>query len=131
MIILRCFRKDRVNFAIKNYVKAILGQDFITSKPVSLTDIYEESSFNQPIIFVLSPGVDPTEVLNRFAELKGKVVASISLGQGQGDKAKRIIQEGAEKGDWCFLGNCHLSVNLLPELEGIMEEVFKSKKINK
>jgi len=26
---------------------------------------------------------------------------------------------------WCFLSNCHLSVNLLPELENIMDDMFE------
>jgi len=47
------------------------------------------------------------------------------LGKGQSEKAKRILMEGAEKGNWVFLANCHLSISLLPELESIIDVVFK------
>ena len=55
MIILRAFRPDRVNFAIKNYVKAKMGKDdYITSKPTSITEVIELSRPDLPVIFVLS-----------------------------------------------------------------------------
>lgn len=49
-------------------------------------------------------------------------IASISLGQGQGVKAERIIKEYMQKGGWVLLQNCHLAVSWLPELEKIVEE---------
>ena len=51
-----------------------------------------------------------------------KNIASISLGQGQGVKAERIIKEYMQKGGWVLLQNCHLAVSWLPELEKIVEE---------
>jgi len=47
------------------------------------------------------------------------------MGRGQSEKAKRILSEGAEQGSWVFLANCHLSVSLLPELESIIDQLFK------
>ena len=47
------------------------------------------------------------------------------MGKGQSEKAKRILTEGADKGNWVFLANCHLSISLLPELESIIDLVFK------
>lgn len=71
MIILRCFRPDRVCFAIRNFVeKGMKSSDFIQSKPASLEEIYAESTHTLPIIFVLTTGVDPTEILMRFAAEK-------------------------------------------------------------
>jgi len=66
MIVLRCFRPDRVNFAIKDYISYYMGKnnDFTTSKPTQLSEIFEESiPASVPIIFVLSPGVDPMDQL--------------------------------------------------------------------
>jgi dynein heavy chain len=44
MIVLRCFRPDRVTFAIRNFVAwGMKSSEFITSKPTSIGDIFEDS----------------------------------------------------------------------------------------
>ena len=35
----------------------------------------------------------------------------ISLGQGQGPKAEKLIKDGKDKGRWVLLMNCHLYVS--------------------
>lgn len=99
MIVLRCFRPDRVTYSIKNFVKLGMGNsDFITSNPTSIADIFEDSVANVPIIFVLTVGVDPTELLMRFAAERNQTVATLSLGKGQGAKATEILNKAAESG---------------------------------
>lgn len=68
MIVLRCFRTDRVNFAIRNYVEHFMKKEFIENKPTILKEVFEESKPTEPIIFVLSPGVDPTDNLKKLAD---------------------------------------------------------------
>ena len=127
MIILRCFRPDRVIFAVKNYIiSSLKSQEYIASKSTSIQDIYPVSSPGTPIIVVLTQGVDPTDVLDRFAEDQGVKIDSISLGKGQSQKALKFLTKGAEEGNWCFLSNCHLSVGLLPELEAKLDEIVVS-----
>ena len=47
------------------------------------------------------------------------------MGRGQSERAKRILEEGAGNGNWIFLANCHLSISLLPELEAMIDHLFK------
>lgn len=109
-----------------NFVNAYFRTtDFTTSKSTSIQEIYDESNPRTPVIFIMAPGVDPTENLKRFAEEMGIKPISISLGQGQGERAKNILRKCSQDGYWCFLSNCHLSVNLLPELENIMDDLLE------
>lgn len=125
MIVLRCLRPDRIIFSIRNFVEFYMKKEFIENRPTNLQEVYDESRADTPIIFVLSPGVDPTDQLKKLAEKIGQRIESISLGRGQSEKAKRILSDGAEKGNWVFLANCHLSISLLPELESMIDDIFK------
>lgn len=68
MIVLRCFRTDRVTFAIKNYVEHFMKKEYVEVKPTILKNVFEESKPTEPIIFVLSAGVDPTDQLKKLAD---------------------------------------------------------------
>ena len=52
---------------------------------------------------------------------KKSTMRIVSLGQGQGPKAVKMIEEGTQKGGWVFLQNCHLYISWLQELERMVE----------
>jgi dynein heavy chain len=106
-------------------VEAELGRSFIESPPFDLSRALADSSPATPIIFILSAGADPTNTLLRFAREKmnyGDRTHIISLGQGQGPNAMRLIQQGRRSGDWIVLQNCHLGESFMPDLERVIGE---------
>eukprot|EP00966_Prymnesium_polylepis_P285572 6596429-Prymnesium_polylepis.1 len=66
-----------------------------------------------------------TELL-KFADSRGfggKRTQAISLGQGQGPIASKLITDALSSGGWVVLQNCHLSVSWMPSLEKICEDI--------
>jgi len=123
MCIQRCIRPDLLVPAISNFVVDKIGHYFVTPPAFDLGIIFKDSAPTIPLVFVLSPGADPLNNLEKYAESKKKAVMKVSLGQGQGPKAEKMIEEGIKKGNWVVLQNCHLAVSWLGRLEKICEEL--------
>lgn len=107
-------------FTLATYINKYLGSFFLESPNVSMRAIWEDSDNRTPIIFVLSPGADPTTVLLKLREELAIELDIISLGQGQGRIAEQLISVAKTEGRWVLLQNCHLARTWMPRLEKIV-----------
>ena len=132
MAVLRCVRSDKVVEATDLYVAEKLGARFIEPPTFDLPSCFADATKMTPLIFVLSSGADPMADIQRFAaEMKmSKKLTSISLGQGQGPIATKMIADGMENGLWVLLQNCHLAKSWMSDFEKIVED-FRPDKIHK
>ncbi|KAJ1632319.1 dynein heavy chain domain-containing protein [Pavlovales sp. CCMP2436] len=119
----RIFRMEKVTSGCTDYVSDELGEGFIENPPLNLLEIFPDSTKSTPLVFVLSTGADPMSTILRFAAEKEWDARThcISLGQGQGPVADKLIQEACRTGDWVVLSNCHLAKSWMPKLEKVVE----------
>lgn len=126
LILIKLLRRDCLIQSVKTFVTETLGSYFLSSGVPTFQDLFTQSVAQTPIIFLLSPGSDPTNQLLRFAkESRGSTLHLdiVSLGQGQGPKAEELINKSLTlKGRWIFLQNCHLAASFMPRLNAIVNK---------
>lgn len=93
ILIIRALRPDRVTFCVSSFIVNTLGARFVEPPVLDIRAVFEDSTPQAPLIFVLSPGVDPTASLLQLAESSEMMdhFQSLSLGQGQAPIASRYL----------------------------------------
>ena len=124
VLLIKAFRPEKLNFILISFIEQKLGDRYVSVPPVKMMEAYEDTKARAPIVFILSTGADPNSLMRAFAAEKNYLekLDIVSLGQGQGDRAKKFIDSGCKSGNWIMLQNCHLYRTWMPELEKIVAE---------
>ena len=131
LLLIKAFREEKVIYKIINFVNESLGRKYVEVPPIAMEEVYLDTNCRSPVIFILSQGADPMSMIVRLAENKGfsEKLEILSLGKGQGERAKRLIEVCGKSGKWVVLQNCHLAKSWMPELEVIVEN-FEEPRLN-
>jgi len=122
---IRAFRVDCLKSAVISFITREIGEKFVEPPTFDIAKSFADSVNTTPLIFILSPGTDPVADVLRFADKMGmaKRFESISLGQGQGPKATKLIESAQNMGGWVLLSNCHLMESWMSSLEALVEQL--------
>lgn len=105
-----------------------MGEEYVMSPVVSFDNILDQSAPSIPVVFILSPGSDPTADLMKLADrcgFGGGKFKYLSLGQGQEAAAIDLLETSASRGQWLLLQNCHLLISFIKLLEKQLEKFSK------
>ena len=119
LVFIKAFAEELVTLAVTEFVREYMGKTFVEPPATDLPTLYEDMNNITPLVFVLSTGSDPMGAFLRFAKERNYTerIQSISLGQGQGPVAEKLIGAAVKNGDWVFLQNCHLAASWMLAME--------------
>jgi len=122
LMLLKAVRDEKVAAALSAYVAMSMGRAFAEFPVVQLKQVFPDTNSHTPIVFLLSSGSDPTAMLFKFAASMNmsESLTSMSLGQGQGPHAERLVDKACRNGKWVCLMNCHLCASWMGALEAIV-----------
>ncbi|GET87136.1 dynein heavy chain, putative [Leishmania tarentolae] len=122
---IKILRPNKFRYMAAQLVADTLGQRYTIAPPFDLEEAFLDSTKMTPIIFILSPGADPTSLFLSFAEEHGFSGRKhmLSLGQDQDVRATQMIREGQREGAWVYLQNCHVYASWMPQLQVLVESM--------
>jgi len=128
LVLVRALREDRVGIASAQFVDKQLGPKYTAPVSDTITDIYEECSSRKPVLYLLSAGTDPTNMIDELAKRKKKFPTDkVSMGEGQEKVAREKNGAAFINGGWVILQNCHLGTDYMNEVE---ETLMKTPEIH-
>ena len=90
LILIRVLRPDRLPYALANCLHDKLGESYPTIGVFNLDVTYEYSTASTPILFILSPGEDPTSIVEESGKRKNNTLESGRYTQENNESIKSM-----------------------------------------
>ena len=125
LLLLRSMRVDRTLLVMREFVQSTpeMGPSYVEPVTDTIESVYEGMDEHTPVVFLLSTGSDPTDSIELLAKRKKQTLASVSMGQGQEEPAKRELAKAAVTGSWVLLQNCELALALMDTMEDKLRDM--------
>lgn len=101
--LVRVLKPELTTTTVKRFVSKSLGKFFVTPIIFNVKDAYIDSKAHTPLLLILTPGNDPMDQIRKLSEEKGRLITPVSLGKGQGEKAKALIKQVKTGPNWIVL----------------------------
>lgn len=122
VLLLKALRPDRMTSVLVELCETVLGKGFL-SVPELTQDLLKEvvehqASSTSPVLFVSSPGSDPSGLVTQLAAAVQQPLSSVAMGSKEGfELADKAIAKATRQGTWVLFKNVHLSLKWLHDLE--------------
>jgi len=125
VLMVQALRPDRLESAMAQFAKQVLDLKDISPSDANLRSVEVQMKCSEPLLIVVSEGVDPSRDLSELAAEKvGKDrFHEVAMGQGQSEIALEKLKHCAASGEWLCLKNLHLMTAWLPVLEKAMNSL--------
>lgn len=119
MLIVKCFRPDRLLPAANMFASEIFGSDFVNLGELNLQQIVnDEVGSSTPLALCSVPGYDASYRVDNLCSEANMRCTSVAMGSAEGfTLADQAISTAIKTGNWVMLKNVHLAPAWLGQLE--------------
>lgn len=109
-----------------------MGEEFVEPPPFDIRASFADTTSNVPLVFLLADGSDPMDSVLSLARERSMLekTKTISLGQDQGAKALKVVEDCMQMGHWIVLQNCHMSGAWMNTLEMLFMTIGESQSVH-
>ncbi|KAF4663535.1 Cytoplasmic dynein 2 heavy chain 1 [Perkinsus olseni] len=127
ILIVQALRPDRLESALAKFTTEVISLDYdclvvltvpsISPSTSSLHSLCQAAEGVRPILFIVTPGADPTRELTELAASTGQKLVSMAIGGGNEQEALEMLRKGVIEGHWVLIMNLHLALAWAGKIE--------------
>ena len=119
MLIIKCFRSDRLLQSVGGFIGSTFGKDLLAESPYELGSmVANEVAASSPVCLASVPGHDAAYRVDSLVSATNSKCTSVAMGSLEGFAlADQAIAAAARTGSWVLLKNVHLAPAWLSQLE--------------